>query len=663
MFFLFAACSNYSENKIAEQTQNTFVPDSLWTPTGNAQIDSLLQLAAVAPQDTTLALIYFEIGELYINNDLQKAKEYYSKLKTLSERLKWNRGFYKYSEGYTDALNIEGLMDSAIVIHLHALELAKAEINERQTAVILINIGNCYYFKSWYETALKYYNDALPYFEKVGEKTGLAHIYSLIGNVYKNLNMKTESLMCHEKAVNLWEEKPDILQRANALINYSTELLSTGQFEKAEDALMEAQRISVLNNSKYHLLSIYSDLADIAFQKFDWDKNDFYAHKSLELSLEFGDVEGYCISNRALSSSELHRNNINKSEEYLMSALEMANNYDLPIQQMKCYKALSDIYIARHNYNNQIIYQKKADSIQATIISEQTQRVAKEMEVKYETSRKELEIERQQQIIAHQNIQRWFFISGIAVCVVILALLWYILRLRIRRNRTLADMNSTKDKFFSIISHDLKNPAVAQRDAINMLIKNAHLWDATTLTDFYNELLKSAEGGVELIYNLLGWAQVQTGRMIYKPDTMLLSDILPNISLIQKAAEDKGVILDIQMPENAIITCDSNMLATIIRNLLNNAVKFTDKGGTVTLDISSGTTGYIISINDTGIGMSKEIINNLFRLDKIHSNQGTAGETGSGLGLIVCKELLEKHGSKLNVESEEGKGSRFWFEI
>jgi len=308
------------------------------------------------------------------------------------------------------------------------------------------------------------------------------------------------------------------------------------------------------------------------------------------------------------------------------------------------------------------------------------------MEAKYENAKKELEIKQQQLVIARQNMQRSLLAAGVAVCVVFLALLWYMLRLRIRRNHALAEMNATKDKFFSIISHDLKNPAIAQRDAIQMLVKNARFWDVDALTGYYDSLLKSAEGQVELIYNLLGWAQIQTGRMNYTPSTFnLTARLREEVALIRKMAETKGITINVQMPEEAPVTGDSNMLATVIRNLLTNAVKFTAPGGQVALDITSPTPslprregerekklsspnggdrgGLIVTVSDTGTGMSHEQMRNLFRIDSLQSRQGTAGEQGSGLGLIVCKELLEKHGSVLQVESEEGKGSRFWFSL
>jgi len=233
-----------------------------------------------------------------------------------------------------------------------------------------------------------------------------------------------------------------------------------------------------------------------------------------------------------------------------------------------------------------------------------------------------------------------------------------------RRSRALADMNAAKDKFFNIISHDLKDHAAVQVDILKMLVKNARLWDANILSAYYEQLLKSAEGHVELISNLLGWAQIQTGRIYYSPATIVISAFLPDISPIRKMAENKNISLVVNLPKDALITGDSQMLATVLRNLLTNAVKFTDEGGQVTLSVEPSVNGkYAFIVSDTGISMNREQINNLFRLDSAHSRRGTAGEKGGSLGLIICKEFLEKHGSKLHVESEEGKGSRFWFEL
>ena len=289
-----------------------------------------------------------------------------------------------------------------------------------------------------------------------------------------------------------------------------------------------------------------------------------------------------------------------------------------------------------------------------------------EMEVKYETEKKENEIARQQNIISRHNTQRAILIGCVAVSMVFLLLLWYMLRLRKRHNKLLTEMNATKDKFFSIISHDLRNPAIAQRDAIQQLVNHAGSLNPDELTTYCNNLLKSADEEVELLQTLLSWAQIQTGRMAFNPVTFDLSKHLSNdISLIRKMAEFKRITITEQLPKQAPITGDINMIITVVRNLLTNAVKFTPVGGEITLTIepSSNNSKHFISVSDTGTGMTSEQIKNLFNIDRLQPQEGTIGEQGNGLGLIVCQELLKKHRSALHVESEEGKGSKFWFVI
>ena len=302
-----------------------------------------------------------------------------------------------------------------------------------------------------------------------------------------------------------------------------------------------------------------------------------------------------------------------------------------------------------------------------TLFNEKTVNQLHEYEVRYQTKEKELEIERQQAEISRQKARQYM----LSIAGVLLVMLVYIVALRTLRNRELAEANATKDKFFNIISHDLKVPAVAQRDALQLLLDNSGNWDANSLTSYYQKLLKSANGQVDLLYTLLGWAQLQTGRMPFIPAQFDLAVIMQSsIALIRSMADGKGVTFDVRIPETAIATCDKNMITSVIRNVLTNADKFTAKGGTVTLEISpcrdgmhSVPTTYAISISDTGTGMTPEQIENLFNLDSQQSRRGTVGEQGSGLGLIVCRELLQKHESQLHVESEEGKGSRFFFKI
>jgi len=360
----------------------------------NNKIDSLLRVAATAKEDTSLAKLYFDIGELYLNNNSAKAKEYYLKSKDLSEKLKWNEGIYKYAMGYTDVLNREGQMDSAIAIYQKVLDLAKKESNENKIATLSANIANCYTYKRWFETSLKYYNDALPEIEKQGDKFRLAHIYYLIGIVYYYMEMPDDEVSYDEKALDILNEKPDTLLRAYTLINYASAIIKNNQrqFEKAENCLLEAQRISELHNNKYLLMSIYSNLGDIAMREYDLEKLKTNALKSLEIALQLGDVENYCISNLYLGYVEMSKGNFNQSEEYIKKSLKTAIEKNLSDAEKECYKFLSDLSAARHDFYNNNVYSAKADSIQSALVSERTLIYAKEMEVKYESEKKDLQI-------------------------------------------------------------------------------------------------------------------------------------------------------------------------------------------------------------------------------------------------------------------------------
>ena len=686
IFLLLAAACTSTRRNDDQPPQSIVAPDSLFTPTGNAKIDSLLRLAAVSKPDTNLAKLYLDIGQFFEKKNFEKAKEYYFKLKTLSEHLNWSKGLYLFAPRISNIIVHEGLIDSVLVIQLRTLELAKMEKNEREIARCLINIGNCYNLKNWHETSLKYIQEGLSIEEKIGDKLKLSSTYMLLGAFYINMEIYDKSIEYTEKALSILNEKPDTLVRASALINYSVALIRVKQFDKAKSNLLEAERVLTVNNYKRTLINVYNNLGQLALEKHDWNTTEMYNRKALEIAQEFNVVKSICISKRALAFLALYNGNYDKSEEYAKEVLKMANKYDFPDEKRKIYEVLANISAARHNFREHNDYIEKADSIRQKFLSETIVRATKEMETKYETAKKELEIEQQRNIIASQNMQRSVLIAGIAVCALILALLWYMLALRNRRNRALternealAEMNATKNKFFSIISHDLKDPALSQRTALQKLIKHAQQWDVDALMEFYHDLLKSADEQVELIYNLLGWAQIQTGRMAYTPDTLSIADVLPDISLIRKMAENKGISFTAEIPQNALVTCDRNMLSTVIRNLLTNAIKFTPSGGTVILKASlspskgggfsppkgelEGAGAFTFSIADNGTGMSHEQIQNLFRIDKAHSRQGTAGEQGSGLGLIVCKEFLEKHNSVLHVESEEGKGCRFWFTV
>ena len=674
-----AGCLTQRDNN-ERHFENAVLNDSLFQSTGNALLDSLLHLAAISPRDTSLVMLYDKIGDIYKNSNPAKAKEIYTISGALSEQLDWNVGRFLYFVNIANQLIREGISDSALVLLTKGNELANRVKNEKWKANFAINFGNVYVLKQWYTTALNKYLEALPYFEQVDNRKMTGEIYHNISQVYAMMNLVEKAIEYSEKAVALNNEDP------YALFHLGRAYGAAHEFEKSNVYYQKSIEICKRQNFTYLLGFLYYQSGDNSLNTCDLKNVERYGRMALDIFRDYGDEANIAFPILLLSKLEKLKGDFIKSEKYALEIMQIAEKLDMPDIKRECYMILSELTTAQRRYRDNIEYWKEMDLIEKTIANETSIRASAEMEAKYENAKKELEIKQQQLVIARQNMQRSLLAAGVAVCVVFLALLWYMLRLRIRRNHALAEMNATKDKFFSIISHDLKNPAIAQRDAIQMLVKNARFWDVDALTGYYDSLLKSAEGQVELIYNLLGWAQIQTGRMNYTPSTFnLTARLREEVALIRKMAETKGITINVQMPEEAPVTGDSNMLATVIRNLLTNAVKFTAPGGQVALDITSPTPslprregerekklsspnggdrgGLIVTVSDTGTGMSHEQMRNLFRIDSLQSRQGTAGEQGSGLGLIVCKELLEKHGSVLQVESEEGKGSRFWFSL
>lgn len=235
----------------------------------------------------------------------------------------------------------------------------------------------------------------------------------------------------------------------------------------------------------------------------------------------------------------------------------------------------------------------------------------------------------------------------------------------IRKNEALALANSEKDKFFSIIAHDLRSPLSGFLGLTEIMVKDLPNFTASEVQEFALNLRSSAINLSQLIENLLKWSLMEQGLIHFNPSRMRLLPIGNEVqSLLEGQALQKGIELTCEVPETLEIFADNNMLHTILRNVVSNAVKFTPKNGKVHLSASQGLENEVlISICDTGVGMDDNLKKNLFKLDFKNRRQGTNGEHSTGLGLIICKEFIEKHHGKIWVESEVGKGTNFHFAL
>ena len=226
----------------------------------------------------------------------------------------------------------------------------------------------------------------------------------------------------------------------------------------------------------------------------------------------------------------------------------------------------------------------------------------------------------------------------------------------------LRELNVSKDKFFSIIAHDLKNPFSSIIGISEILKEEIKSGDAATMENYAGLINTSAVQTYRLLENLLEWANSQRGNISFNPVQINLSQLFnEEFIVLNEMAIGKNIELKSFLADNLTIIADKNMIKTILRNLISNAIKFTYKNGKVEVRAMVDDRNVEISVSDSGIGMTKETMAKLFRLDANLSTRGTEDEKGTGLGLFLCKEFVEKHGGKIQVESESGKGSIFKF--
>ena len=262
------------------------------------------------------------------------------------------------------------------------------------------------------------------------------------------------------------------------------------------------------------------------------------------------------------------------------------------------------------------------------------------------------------------------FIYALGISMVIILLLWILSRNIYQRqkaqqalensNKALEEIVRTKDKFFSIISHDLRSPFTGIIGYSHMLKSDLDSYTKEEVIQFISSINKSAENTYKMLDNLLQWARVQSGTMAPVPEDFELKEVLDMIQAsFETTLVKKQIVFDYNCDKAIVVFADKMMVKTVVHNLISNAIKFTQKGGAVSIDVKSVNDTISIMVTDTGIGMDKQAIAKLFKVDSIVSTKGTDNETGTGLGLVLTKEFVELNHGKIKVDSQLGKGTRF----
>jgi signal transduction histidine kinase len=526
---------------------------------------------------------------------------------------------------------------------VNALSLSTASEDEGFRSIILNRLGKISAAMGDDDEAHRHYQEALSYAQEIEDLKAESRTLSNIGNLLAAQGKHNDALNAHKKS------------------------LATRR--RSGDRAMEAESLGEIGELYRMMKNSDRALANHAV--------------SLGIRRSLGDRWSEAQSYNDIGTLYFELGNIERASRNFQLALQSAQESDNQRELQRGYEYMSACYEAAGDFKKALEYKDHSFAVQDMIQGDLNDRQLMKSQSRYDIGKKQSQIDKlqEEQVQREHEFElqkrfRNFLIVLVVLSLVIVALIFYFYRMQQRSNRVLQqaheqlnernlqlqELNATKDKFFSIISHDLKGPLNSLTSFSSLLINHTESLSREEIQMFAKDFDKSIKNLFALLENLLEWARSQTGNIEFTPEQFSLKDALSeNAALLTTQAEAKNIQITYDSDENIVVNAHRNSVSTVIRNLISNAIKFTPEGGLVTLKLMRSGSDVMVSVSDTGVGMSQEVVDKLFRIDAKISTKGTANEKGTGLGLILCKEFIEKNGGRIWVKSSDGNGSVFYF--
>ncbi|WP_375581114.1 ATP-binding protein [Marivirga tractuosa] len=559
--------------------------------------------------ENEIALIFTYIGFYQLFDQVEDyyyGKEFLEKASNLLRNydLPPLRLYINQKLGYT--YYATGETGKSIEQHQNILHYANSERIPKVEADANTDLADIYANENEYEKALSYYKKALKTYRRIKSPIQEAECLNAVGNIYLLQNKSNQAYDNYVAAL-------DILQNNK--------------------------------NAEAQLASLYNSVGRYYLK----EDNPERALANLKLA-------------NPLAQSSQNQELVQETYALLSKAYKAIGDYKNALEYSELFKALED-FLQKEKNDRSILKMQSRYSInqkQSLIDQLELNRIQKEFELEEEKRFKNFLI---------------IMVALIAIILVLIFTLFLVQRrsnsklktanLKVKaQNDELEDLNATKDKFFSIISHDLKGPLNSLTSFSGLLMNHTSSLSTEEIQMLAKDLDKSLKNLFALLENLLQWSRSQTGNIEFKAEEVDLTEMLSeNKKLLEKQAENKNIEIEVKNTKPVSAFAHPNSITTVIRNLLSNAIKFTEDGGKIKMGVIEENKRYVVKIADNGVGMPKDVASKIFRIDTKHSTQGTAKEKGTGLGLILCKEFVEKNGGEIWVKSEEGKGTIFSFSI
>ncbi|MEL7001359.1 MAG: tetratricopeptide repeat-containing sensor histidine kinase, partial [Bacteroidota bacterium] len=585
-----------------------------------------------------------------------------------------------------------------------------------------VKLARYHSIKSEYARALRYDLEALSIYQQIGDELSQVKTLNDIGADYYDQDLYKDAYLYYQKTLEKAETVKDTLTVAISTYNIGRVLKSIGQREQSMEYFTNSLQISRQIGDMVGVAYSFHDLGEILFLEKNYDGaltklkqslnycdslnidelkpqvltkiGDTYREKkSINKSLQYYDL-ALRIYERQSNKRGIGEAYFGKATSYLndkvydrarelfgktLSISEDIQDYELKI---KSYENLSKLYESQGDLELALVFHKKFKMTQDSVFSEKKSEEFSQMQMEYQVSKKNDQIERlsknkskQSAKLKNKEFERNIFVVILALTGILFANLYRNSALRKKKNKILLEKQrelkrqgnelksllAMKDKFFSIISHDLRSPLKALSGIIDF-IQKGHI-SQDELKEVTKSLKFRLDSTNKLMDNLLSWAVVQMNDINPEYTSLNLGELVRQNFTFFNEINEKNIDFVSLLKENVEVKADQNMLDLVIRNLISNAIKFTEQDGKVTISSTEENDLIVVEIKDNGIGMNQEQVDNLFDVEALYTTRGTANEKGTGLGLRLCKEFIEKMGGKIWVDSKEGEGSIFKFTL
>jgi len=651
--------------------------------------------------------------------------EHYKIAKTYLHRALEYQRVISDPEGIADVKNYLGWIASknqefnqAIKHFESALGILITSNNQKKIANTYNNLGAMYWHKRNYAAALEHFNHTLSIAEKLNNSTLLRKAMTNKGVVLNNLAQYNEALICLEKALELYQLDNDQNGKAALLNNIGSINLELQQYKSCINYFTDALKIYKTLNDQQCISVCYNNLGEVYCKLGDCKKALENYHVSLNINIKANNGPKIAMSYVNIGYAHQKNNNYKKAIEFYEKALSTLLDDDDPALKALTYLRLGQTLMIINKYPEAKTYLTKAEALSTSLKGKSTlckcyvslakwhkhnkeYKIALNYKTKYADLKDEitdqqalansarmdaiyslLHKEEQISILRQDNLNKSeslesaqktriiYIITLVGLLIIVLIL---ILNFRIKRksaalltekNKELKQLNATKDKFFSIIAHDLKSPFSSLMGFAEMLTLNAENKNGKEVVEYAQIIHNSTKRLLGLVENLLQWSRTQIGTTEFNPSQIDITIQTHNIvSLLSLTAEEKDIVISSKLERNLIAWADENLYNTVLRNLISNAIKFSRVGSVIYVTAKVKNNMIIVAVADSGVGIRQENLEKLFMVDSTFSTNGTFNEKGTGLGLVLCKEFVELNKGTIWAKSELEKGSTFYFTL